>query len=166
MGVRIREKPDDGRWTFSVWPAHLGSLAAALDPSLEFVVVEDHVAIGGSWRSALVQLDDSGAALLDGAAVRLLRMDLLVTPEQFQQVALTLQTAGDGGVFLWQSGRRPPDAFRLSDKEGPARAAAIRALDIRLVIELPHDGEVAVIAAASEQEARAAAARLEPALER
>ena len=161
-GVNIGspEARSDGWWTMAVWPGHLTSLAAALNPELGFVVLEDHAAVGWVWSVVPVPVNQSDSGLVDHAAVRLLRMDLLMTPHQFQREASKLQDAGNGGALIWQASRQPPASFRLSDKDDHARAAAVQGLDIRLIIDLPHDGEVAVIAAASEAEARAAAARL------
>ena len=161
MNVGNVEARGDGWWTLAVWPADLNSLALALDPLCQFVVLEDHAAVGRKWRAVRVPLNESESGSVDDVQVRLVRMDLLMTPEQFRRDALKLQeSSGGGGALIWQTTRKPPAGFRLSEKEGAARAAAVRGLDVRLIIDLPHDGELAVIAAASEQEARAAATRL------
>ncbi|WP_234659983.1 hypothetical protein [Agromyces marinus] len=160
MNVGSPEARGDGWWTVAVWPGHLSSLAAALNPGLEFVILEDHAAVGWDWRSVRVPVNESETGFVEDVAVRFVRMDLLMTPDQFRRHALKLQSGSDGGALIWQLSRKPPVNFRLSDKEGDARAAAIRGLDIRLIIDLPHDGEVAVISAAAEVEARAVVTRL------
>jgi hypothetical protein len=160
VNVGTPEARGDGWWTVTVWPGRLSSLAAALDPEVDVVVVEDHAAVGWAWRTLGVPVNELEAGFVDDVAVRLVRMDLLMTLEQFRRDASKLQAAGDGGALIWQTSRRPPATFRLSEKNGHARAVAVQDLDIRLIIDLPHDGEVAVIAAASELEASAAAARL------
>lgn len=151
----------DGWWTVTVWPGHLSELAAALNPEFGFVVLEDHVAVGSDWRTVPVPVNESDKGFVNDVAARFVRMDLLMTPEQFRRDASKLQDASDGGAFIWQTSRRPPVSFRLSDKGGHARTAAVQRLGIRLIIDLPHDGEVAVVAAASEAEARAAATRID-----
>jgi len=160
VDVGSPEARGDGWWTLTVWPGHLSSLAAALNPELRFVVLEDHAAVGWDWRTMRVPVNESETGFVNDVAVRLIRMDLLMTPDQFRRDASKLQDATDGGALLWQTRRQPPANARLSDKAGPARAAAIQGLGIGLIIDLPHDGELAVIAAASEAEARAAVARL------
>lgn len=161
MNVGSPEARGDGWFSLAVWPGHLSELAVALNPELGFVVLEDHAAVGATWRSMSVPLNESETGFVTDVAVRLVRMDLLMTTDQFRRDASKLQIANDGGALIWQTSRKPPPSFRLSEKDGQARAAAVHNLDIRLIIDLPHDGEVAVIAAPSEAEARAAGARLE-----
>lgn len=160
VNVGSPEARGDGWWTVAVWPGHLSSLTAAVNPELGFVVLEDHAAVGWAWRTIRIPVNESETGFVSDVAVRHVRMDLLMTPDQFRRDASKFEDASDGGALIWQTSRKPPVSFRLSDKEGDARAAAVQGLGIRLIIDLPHDGEVAVIAAASEAEAHAAATRL------
>jgi hypothetical protein len=141
---------DHGLWTVGAWPAHLSEITRAIDPGVDFVVVEDHCAADRRWRTLEVPLSDRSDSPARRWTVRRVSLDLLLTPAQMADAAPELQTATDGGALIWQSSRRPPDAFALRDKHGPARAAAIRGLDIRLVIDIPHDGELAVLTAPTE----------------
>lgn len=141
---------DDGLWSVGAWPAHLSEIARAVDPGLEFVVVEDHCVVDWRWRTLEAPLSDHSHPPVSRWTVRRMSLDLLLTPAQLRDAARELQTATDGGALVWQSSRRPPDGFALRAKQGPARAAAIRGLDIRLVIDVPHDGEVAVLTAPTE----------------
>lgn len=141
---------DDGLWTAGAWPAHLSEITRAVDPGLDFVVVEDHCAVDWRWQTLEVPLSDQPGSTAHHWTVRRMSLDLLLTPAQLTDAAPELQTATDGGALVWQSSRRPPGAFALRDKHGPARAAAMRGLDIRLVIDVPHDGEVAVLTAPTE----------------
>ncbi|GEM_PF-2798661 len=144
------QQGDSGLWTVGAWPAHLSEIARAVDPGLDFVVLEDHCATDWQWRTLEVPLSDHADSPASRWTVRLLQFDLLLTPAQLTQAAPELQTASDGGATIWQSSRRPPDGFALRHKHGTARAAAMRGLDIRLVIDVPHDGEVALLTAPTE----------------
>lgn len=151
---------DDGIWSVGVWPAHLSEVARAVDPAVGVVVVEGHGVVGWGWRTLATPLS---AALPSSArpwTVRRMSLDLLLTPAQLVEVAPELQAATDGGALVWQSTRRPPDGFALGSKDGHGRAAAMRGLDIRLVIDVPHDGEVAVLLSPTEALLRAALERL------
>ncbi|MCC2322261.1 hypothetical protein [Cellulomonas xiejunii] len=144
------QQGDHGLWTAGAWPAHLSDIVRATDPGLEFVVVEDHCAADWRWTPLAVPLSEHSDAPASRWTVRRMSFDLLLTPVQLRDAAPELQTATDGGALIWQSSRRPPDTFALRDKHGSARAAAMRGLDIRLVIDVPHDGEVAVLTAPTE----------------
>ncbi|MGI4896386.1 MAG: hypothetical protein ACRYF3_14865 [Janthinobacterium lividum] len=129
-----------------IWYGHLTELTAAMDPDVAFVVVEGHLALGiNEWQPSALPLSRRSSQRQHTWMTRRVSFDLLMTPLELTGAAEELRSATDGGALLWQAGRRPPAAFFLDSKHGAALAAAMRGLDIRLIIDLPHDGETALM---------------------
>jgi hypothetical protein len=145
-------------WSFAVFLGHADELMAALNPVLDVVVVEDASGGGPGWYDAQVAL---GGEPTTTHRVRGVTFDLLVTPSRALEVGPSLRTSGSGQLFCWQAARLPGDKhFRLSTKRASGMRSAMAGLGIELVIDLPHDAEVAVLSAQEESVALAAARRL------
>ena len=160
QGVGIGQPETDaaGIWSFAVFPGHADELMAALDPALKAVVFEDASDGIAGWHDAAVRL---GGEPPTTHQVRGLAFDLLLTPSQAQEVGGLLRRSAASGVFCWQAATLPRDRhFRLSDKRNRGMRGAMVGLGISLAIDLPHDGEVAVVATVSERLAFEAIERL------
>jgi hypothetical protein len=95
------------------------------------------------------------------ASVRGVRYDLLLTPDKVVAMSSELDSAGDGGLYLWQVARRPPEHLSLLDKHGHARDNAIRGCEVTLLIDLPHAHETAVVACPTKDLLTAAVSRVQ-----
>ena len=83
--------------------------------------------------------------------VRHHQFGLLVTPADAVEIGAHLHARGrrGGGLGCFQFRRRPPAIFRLPETSR-GRADAMRGQAVEMAIELPHDGEVAVVASPNE----------------
>ena len=138
---------DKGMWQTTVWPGRADVLLSALDPDWPFVLIE--TGDGNSdWHEATVSVGPQDRPRL--RLVRHHRFDLLVTPAEAIEIGrhLHAQGVGGGGLGCYQFRQRPRATFRLPDYSRPrprARADAMRGQGVDLAIDLPHDGEVAVV---------------------
>jgi hypothetical protein len=136
----------DGSASVPIWSGRLSELATVMDPQIPFVVVEGHLALGMTqWSTAAVPLSSRSAERPRTWRARRLSFDLLLTPAELIETAEELGDAVHGGALLWQAGRCPPPTFSLEEKTGQARSTAAHGLDIRLVLDLPHAGETALL---------------------
>jgi hypothetical protein len=134
----------DGLWVVHVHQGRASDLLCAVDPALPFVIIEGHSPAGPGWQHLTVPISpDVGAA--EPRTVRTVRFDLLVSAAEAVHLGQHLDAAGEGGLFLWQTAQRPPDYLSISQKEGRARADAIRGARALLVIDLPHARETALM---------------------
>jgi hypothetical protein len=150
----------DGLWCLPVHDARASTLIVALDPAEPFVVVEGHAPARGDWLELPVPITADPASV-GTRTVRRLRFDLLLTPEEVRRIGVQWDRAEDGGLYLWQSSKRPPTDTRLLDKDGTSWVSAVRGLGVSLVIQLPHRGETAKLSATDEQRLEAARLRIE-----
>jgi hypothetical protein len=134
---------DDRLWCASAYPGHADLLLGGLDPAFPFVLIEtwdDQ----SDWHEAIVSvgLDEQPRRRI----VRHHRFDVLVTPAEAIEIGAHLHAQGlkGGGLGCFQFRQRPRATFRLPEwSEG--RANAMRGQGVELAIDLPHDGEVAVV---------------------
>jgi len=131
----------------------------ALDPAVPHVVIEGHSPAPVGWHgvSVPIAIGDPVAGL---RMVRTLRFDLLLSPTEALALGAQFDHADQGGLFAWQTGRRPPDSFSLLALEHRARAPAMRGLAISLVIDLPHSTETASLQSPEREHLETALTRL------
>ncbi|MBM7520463.1 hypothetical protein [Nocardioides nitrophenolicus] len=137
----------DGLWCVSVNPGHADELLGALDPEFPFVLIETWDG-DSDWHEAVVSVGPN-----DVARPRLVRhhsFDLLVTPVEARGVGVHLRAQGlaGGGLGCFQFRERPAPAFRVPASLA-GRRSALEGQKVEIAIELPHDGEVAVVASPS-----------------
>lgn len=149
---------DHGIWRGSVVGAHADQLLASLDRSAPFVLIETWDGYL-DWHEAVVSVGSD-----DGPRPRTVRrhtFDLLVTPTEAVEIGRQLRGQGvaGGGLVCYQFRSRPHADFRLPD-QGRRRADAMRGLGVELMIDLPHDGEVAVVSSPDKAVLEGYAARL------
>ncbi len=138
----------NGLWCTVVHPGHADILLGALDPHAPFVVIESMSGIH-DWHEAIVSIGTR-----DEPQPRLVRrhtFDLLVDPSDAAQIGVHLRHQGlaGGGFMCHQFRQRQPATFKLPNSPS-ARADAVRGQGVELTIDLPHDGEVAVVSALSQ----------------
>jgi hypothetical protein len=119
-------------------------LLSALDPDWPFVLIETRDG-NSDWHEATVSVGPQDQPRL--RLVRHHRFDLLVTPAEAIEIGRHLHAQGVGGGRLgcYQFRQRPRATFRLPDYSRPRADAMRRGQRVDLAIDLPHDGEVAVV---------------------
>jgi hypothetical protein len=152
-----REK--SGFWTAYAHSAHASELVRAVDPDLEFVVIERHSSASSEWSNLPLPLSRFPAAHL-ARTVRTVRFDALLTPAELIAAAPDFDAADQGWLFLWQTATFPPPYLSLQDKTDRAREDAMRGVGVTLLIDLPHLGETAKLSSPGEQALTAALERL------
>lgn len=147
MDLSEPSRQGDGLWCISIHPGHADELLAALDPELPFVLIETWDGLA-DWHEAVVSVGPD-----DEARPRLVRrhsFDLLVSPGEAYEVGVHLRAQGlaGGGFGCFQFRERPTSEFRLpASPEG--RRSAMQRQGVQIAIDLPHDGEVAVVSSLS-----------------
>jgi hypothetical protein len=139
---------DDGLWRVAVWPGRADVLLGPLDSDWPFVLIETWDGNPG-WHEATVSVGAHDEPRL--RLVRHHRFDLLVTPAEAIEIGRHLHAQGPagGGLVCYQFRERPRAGFRLPD-DPRGRADAMRGQGVDLAIDLPHDGEVAVVCSPNE----------------
>ncbi|NJC69602.1 hypothetical protein HC031_07695 [Planosporangium thailandense] len=151
----------DGLYAVSIWPASAAMLAQAPDPAAGPVVVEGYLAAGSGWTKLRLPFFGIPGDELQQLTVRRMSLDLLLSPSEFAQLAPRLEGTRVAGLEFWQTYRdQVPQHASLSDKQGKARRAAFIGLDVAIAVQLPHDGEVAVLAAPTAVRVQAALKRI------
>lgn len=137
------DQRDGGLWRVTAWPGRADVLLGALDPGWPFVLIETWDGNSG-WHEATVSVGAHDEPRL--RLVRRHRFDLLVTPSEAIGIGRHLHAQGPagGGLRCYQFRRRPGAAFRLPD-DPRGRAGAMRGQGAVLAIDLPHDGEIALV---------------------
>jgi hypothetical protein len=135
---------DDRLWQAAVYPGYADVLLRTLDPLMPYVLIETWDG-KSEWHEATVSVgpDDEPRSRL----VRRHRFDLLVSPAEAVEIGVHLSAEardGWGGLGCFQFRRRPRSTFHLPDSPR-SRADAMRGQGVELEIDLPHDGEVAVV---------------------
>jgi len=135
---------EGGSWRGSVYPARAAHLLAALDPTAGFVVIETYDGVNG-WHESIVSVspDEEPRRRL----VRHHSFELLVDPVEAAEIGRHLSASGRG-FMAYQFRDRPPAQFDLPEHP-KGRAEAMRGQGVVLAIDLPHDGELAVVASPS-----------------
>lgn len=156
--VSVPSQADDGLWCVAVHPGHADLLLAALDAAMSFVLIESWDGIS-DWHEAVVRIGADAEPRL--RVVRRLSFDLLVAPSEAAEIGGQLRELGvaGGGLLCHQFRQRPHANFHMPDS-GKARADAARGQGVELTIDLPHDGEVAVVSSPSEDNLKAYVRRL------
>lgn len=144
MAMNIPAVDDHGVWSIGVQYANASDLVKVLDPHIPYVVIEGHSPATPGWLTLPVPMtsDPKSVRIRN---VRSIRFDLLVSPDVAVGMGLQLDSADAGGVFIWQARLPPPAYLSLSQKTAQARGAAMNAVDVTLLIDLPHRSETAVI---------------------
>ena len=145
-----------GLWRLGVGVGHADELLAAVDPQAAYVVVECGNP-GRGWHDAPVRIGDEAAPQV--RRVRGLHFDLLVAGAELTALGSLMRREHDGSLTCYQFEEEPKADFRLPDRE-PARTHAMRGQGVLLHVQLPHDGESAVVSSPEESVLEAFAARL------
>ena len=145
---------EGGSWRSSIYPGRADLLLQALDPTAEFVLIETSDG-EPDWHEAVVSVSPTEAPR--PRLVRRHSFDLLVTPEEAAEIGDHLHESGRG--FLCFQFRRRPTDFDLPDYPR-GRADAMRGQGVELSIDLPHDGDLAVVVSPSRPSVEAFLRRL------
>lgn len=158
MEVQDPYQTDARLWCAPVHPGHADVLLAALHPDHPFVLIETWDGIG-DWHKATVRIgaDDEPRPRL----VRKHSFDLLVSPAEAAEIGSLLRAQGmsGGGFRCHQFQRHPKATFHVPDSL-QASAGAQRGQGVELSIELPHDGEPALVSSPNRANLDAFLARL------
>ncbi len=129
-----------GSWRCTVYPGRADLMLAALDPTAGFVLIETYDG-GDGWHEAVVSVspDETSRPRL----VRHNRFELLVDPIEAAEIGRHLHASGRG-FMSYQFRERPRADFYLP-KYPQGRADAMRGQGVELAIDLPHDGDLAVV---------------------
>lgn len=130
-----------GAWHFSAYPGRADLLLAALDPTAAYVLIETYDGVHG-WHEAFVSISPTEPP--KRRLVRRLAFELLVDPTEAAEIGSHLHETGRG-FMMYQFRQQPRADFHLPDCP-KGRADAMRGHGVELSIDLPHDGEVAVVA--------------------
>lgn len=156
--ISLRAQAEDQLWSVTASPGRADRLLHALDPDLPWVLIETWDG-QADWHEAMVSV-----GVHEEPRVRLVRhhsFDLLTTPAEAREIGAHLHAQGilGGGLVAFQFRSKPRPTFRLPDY-AQGQADAMRGHGVELVINLPHDGEVAVVTSLHESAAAAYAERL------
>ena len=137
------QQDENGLWWSSVWPGRADVLLAALNPDSAYVLIETWDG-KRDWHEAVVSV-----GVGEEPRTRVVRhhgFDVLVSPQEATAIGRHLHAQGlvGGGFICYQFRQRPRASFRLPDYP-QGRADAMRGQGVELAIDLPHDGEVAVV---------------------
>lgn len=149
---------DDRLWCASVFPGRADLLLEGLDPAFPFVLIETWDG-QRDWHEATVSVGRDEAPRR--RIVRYHRFDVLVSPAEAVEIGAHLHAQGlsGGGLGCFQFRERPRATFRLPEWS-KGRADAMRGQRVELSIDLPHDGEVAVVCSPTESNLLAYVRRL------
>lgn len=131
-------------WSVAVHHARASELVRAFDPDLPYVVIEGHSPVRPGWHALPVPLTGEPISLRT-RTVRNVRFDMRVSPQDAIDAGAELDNSDQGWLYAWQVPTEPPANLMLSQKQGHARTAALRAAGVALFIDLPHSGETAVL---------------------
>ena len=137
------QQDKNGLWWSSVWPGRADVLLAALDPDCAYALIETWDG-DRDWHEAVVSVGVGEEPRT--RVVRHHRFDVLVSPKEATAIGRHLHAQGlaGGGFGCYQFRHRPRASFRLPD-DPQGRADAMRGQGVELAIDLPHNGEVAVV---------------------
>jgi len=162
-GSRMQVDPPkllpNGVWTAGVNRLDASDLMWAFDPAVPHVVIEGHSPARPGWHGLPVPVT-TGDPAPRPRTVRSLRFDLLLSPAEAIALGTHVDQADQGGLFAWQTSRRPPDFLSLLDVGHRARGQVMRNLAISLVIDLPHSKESAVLQSPRREHLETALTRL------
>jgi hypothetical protein len=154
--VGVLDESSPGLWSVGVFPGHADELLGALDPTVPFVLIECGNPRRG-WHDALVTIGPESSPV--SRRVRNVSFDVLTTPAEASGLGPLLRADHDGRLRAIQLTRQPSAHFRLPMVDrGLARA--MRGLGVHLIIDLPHDGEIANIRATQASVLRAFTGRI------
>lgn len=131
-----------------------GSAALArwvVDPEVPWVLIERHWPVSYGFHEMRLPLSPLSLEQPLRVRARGVEMDLLFRTSEFLEVVDEFEAAADGGLLLAQLDAEPKNHVRLFDKLNDStmtRQSSTemkRGLGVRLLLDVPHSGEVSVI---------------------
>ena len=135
-----------GVWSSGLNPGRADLLLAALPDDGPFVMLTcGNPKLG--WHIAPVSIDDEPPS---PRRVRGLSFELLVSTKEAREIGPLVRSSHDGSLDCYVLTREPPESFRPT-VQSLQHASFWAAMGLSLAVRLPHEGEVAWVAAAREQ---------------